>query len=228
MAAFNMKIRDVSIGVEMGLWEDDCGNPCVYLKNPDDEYLSCHEDGKHIFWHAIEDEDAWAWEMWYPEYTNSGVFLKSYHDTYMTSDSEEDGRMWQCDEHHDVYVEMTKSEYDELMKGESDDEEETDESDKENSEESDKEDDEPVKKPEKKEKKSDDDDKPKRTIDPEVHRKGAIARKVKTFIESECKDELDGLKGKERSAKKTELYQKHKNEKSDLYKKLYKKAEKEV
>ena len=129
-----MKIRDVSIEVEMGLWEDDCGNPCVYLKNPDDEYLSCHEDGKHIFWNDVEDDEAWAWEMWYPACTDNGVILKSYHDTYMTSDSEEDGRMWQCDEHSDVYVDMTKSQYDKMMNGdyvESDDEEDDVEQDEE-------------------------------------------------------------------------------------------------
>jgi len=230
MAALNMKIRDVSIEVEMGLWEDDCGNPCVYLKNPDDEYLSCHEDGKHIFWNDVEDDEAWAWEMWYPACTDNGVILKSYHDTYMTSDSEEDGRMWQCDEHSDVYVDMTKSQYDKMMNGdyvESDDEEDTEESDAEEQEEP-----EPKKKVDKKEKpeqkSTDGGEKPKRTMNPEVHKKGAIARKIKSYLESECKHELEGLKGKDKTDKKTELYKKHKSENSKLYKKLYKKAEQEV
>ena len=239
MAALTMKIRGVYIAVEMGLWEDDCGNPCVYIKNHDDEYLSCHEDGKHIFWNEVEDDEAWTWEMWYPEYTDHGVIVKSYHGTYMTADSEEDGRMWQCDEPSDVYVDMTKSQYEKMMNGDyvdtddTEDTEDTDDTDKENSEESDKEDDEPEPEPKKKvdkkekpEQKST--EKPKRTIDPEVHKKGAIARKIKSYLESECKDELNGLKGKDKTDKKTELYKKHKSENSKLYKKLYKKAEQEV
>ena len=210
----------------MGLCQDDCGNPCVYVKNHKEEYLSCHEDGKHVFWHDVEDDDAWTWEMWYPEYTESGVFLKSYHESYMISD--EDGMMWQTDEHCDVYFEMNKSQYDKMMNGDDAEEEDStnSESDKEDPEEPEPEPD--NKKANKSDTSGSDDEKPKRTIDPEVQKKAAIARKLKSYIESECKSEFEGLKGKEKTAKKTELYKKHKKENSDLYKKLYKKAEKEV
>ena len=123
MAAFNMKIRDVSIGVEMGLWEDDCGNPCVYLKNPDDEYLSCHEDGKHVFWH--DTEDPWSWEMWYPVVDGDKVYLKSCFDTHMTCD--DDDSIWQTDETDKVYLKMSQSDLDKLTIEKEEDDEEIDE-----------------------------------------------------------------------------------------------------
>jgi len=113
MSYCNLVIADESVRVEIGKWKDDNEGVCVYVKNRINEYLSSHENGKHVFWHDIVKDDAWTWEMWYPEFTESGVFLKSYHETYMRSD--EDGIMWQTDERCDVYVEMSKSEYDELM-----------------------------------------------------------------------------------------------------------------
>ena len=215
--------------VWVDVWEDDCGNPCVYIKNFEGEYLSCHEDGKHVFWNDVEDDNAWTWEMWYPEVSDDKIFLKSYHETYMTHGEEQE--IWQTDEKSNVYLEDFEREaFENMMNGINDESEDSDESE---------ESDEPppqnaydkfVEDHVKSTKNDNDtsDDKPKRTMNPEVHKKAAIARKIKAFIESECKDELDGLKGKDKTAKKTELYQKHKKENSNLYKKLYKKAEKEV
>ena len=219
--------------VWVDVWEDDCGNPCVYIKNMNDEYLSCHEDGKHVFWNDVQDDDAWTWEMWYPEVCEDKIFLKSYHDTYMKHGEDQD--IWQTDERSNVYFEDFELDaFENMMNGINDDE------DVDDVEDDDVEDDK-CKTPNaydqfvedhvtstKNKKDTCDDEKVKRTISPEVQKKAAIARKIKSYIESECKSEFDGLKGKEKTAKKTELYQKHKKENSDLYKKLYKKAEKEV
>ena len=199
--------------VWVSVWEDDCGNPCVCVNNHTGEYLACHGDGKHVFWNEIQDCDAWAWEMWYPEVCDDKIFLKSYHDTYMVHG--EDRELWQTDERSNVYLEDFDMEsFERMMNGGEQSNNAYDRFLKETFE--------------KKEQSEKKDEKPKRTMDPEVQRKAAIARKVKSFLESECKSEFDGLKGKEKTAKKTELYQKHKKENSDLYKKLCKKAEKEA
>jgi len=216
-----------TVWVDVG--EDDCGNACVYVKNMNDAYLSCHEDGKHVFWNDIEDDTTWTWEMWYPEVCDDKIFLKSYHATYMIHGEEQN--IWQTDEKSNVYLEdFDRDAFENMMNGINDDEEDSSESE---------ESDEPP--PKKAYDKFVEDhvkstknnnytsvDKPKRTVNPEVQKMAAIGRKIKAFIETECKNELEGLKGKDKTAKKTELYKKHKKENSVLYKKLYKKAEKEV
>ena len=119
----------------IGLWEDDLGNPCVYLMNKNNEYLSCHEDGKHIYW-TPENPDIWSWEMWYPEVVGEHIYLKSYHDTYMVHGEGQD--LWQTDEQSNVYIEdFDMGEFEKLMNGDAteDSEENTSEPEPESQEE---------------------------------------------------------------------------------------------
>ena len=217
MASVTFKFGDSNKKVCVGKWYDEQDNECVYICDRNGEYLACHEDGKHVFWH--DTDEPWNWEMWYPVVEGEKVYLKSHFDTHMTCD--DDDNIWQTDETDNVYLKMSQSDLDELtIEKEDDNDEDNDE--------------EPVDKPKKKTSKSDDSDdaKPKRTLTEaqkkNMAKKKKIASIVKAKILERTKDEWEDLKGKELTKKKKEIYQKHKSENSDLYQKYVTKAEKEV
>lgn len=98
------------------------------------EYISAHDDEKHVFFTPAND-DIWSWEMWtVDEYTTSDdkrvKLLKSSHDTYIYMDHES-GFIWQSDDpsscNQDDLITIDITEYPTSDRTEDDEDDEDDE-----------------------------------------------------------------------------------------------------
>ena len=228
-----LKYGGKSKEVKVGKWKDEENKECLYICNRKGEYMACHEDGKHVFWH--DTEEPWTWEMWYPQVDGNRVYLKSTFDTHIWCEND---KIWQTWENDNVYLKMSQSDLDDLTidtEDDTDDIEDTDNDtedtdDIEDTEENDKEedtkdtnddeeytddntedtDDNTEEEPRKKEKKT----KRKEMSEEEKKKKGdnlkkarILAAKIKEILWEHNIDDLDDIDDeKEKKKKITELY----------------------